>query len=76
MDERKIKGRAWAYIASDWRSVKSTVSKSPELLESLAGKGYVTAEYNKGVKPARRPTRREVLSARGVWVEEAETHGE
>ena len=68
----KAKGSAWAYVASDWRKFTSDRKNSAKLLDMLAEKGYVTHEFNKGVKPARRPNRRAVLAARGVTTEEIE----
>lgn len=72
----KAKGIAWAYVASDWRKFTSFTKETIKLVDMLAEKGYVTHEYNKGEKPARRPNRREVLAARGVTTEETENHGE
>tara|TARA_B110000211_G_C13645211_1_gene363457 strand:+ start:23 stop:235 length:213 start_codon:yes stop_codon:yes gene_type:complete len=63
------KGRAWAYLVGEWRQYTSELKSSEELIDSLRGKGYLAAEYNKGTKPAY-PTRRQVLAARGIHEEE------
>ena len=70
--DTKAKGTAWAYVASDWRKFTSFTKNNDKLLDTLAEKGYVTHEFNKGTKPARRPNRRAVLAARGVTTEETE----
>ncbi len=71
----KPTGRAWAYVVGDWRPYTSELKSSEQLIDSLQGRGYLAAEFNKGTKPAY-PTRRQVLAARGVTDEEETPHND
>jgi hypothetical protein len=62
--KEKPKGTAWAYVASGWRKYTSYRRSSEELVAALAERGFLSADWNKGIKPAQ-PTRKDILRAMG-----------
>ena len=69
--------KVWAYLCSAWRVFSSDYRTAPELTESLAMKGYLTAPWNQGKKPTAQPSRRQILTARrGFYSEEEKSCGE
>jgi len=72
----KPTGRAWAFVSSAWQKYSSWTKSSGELVDSLKFRGYITADYNKGVKPSAYPSRKRILEARGLSTEEELTYND
>jgi len=64
-------GRVWAYLAGGWVRFTSEKKNDDGLKAMLSAKGYVTADWNDGLRPGYKPSLDDRLRAiRG------ETNGE
>lgn len=55
--------KVWAYLSGGWVPFTSEKKNDEELRATLSAKGYVTADWNDGLRPGYKPSLEERLRA-------------